>query len=359
MSLQKLRKGAIIALVLVVTLLTVETAGQLTTSQTIAISGTIATPTPSPPSSSLIPTALQVSSTVASTYSTISAQWTSTSGLSSYIIGTNATGAFVNSTLTAFSGNVSSITVGNPPCGTVIYEIWADSAQGDWSNTGLQTYAITENTALYSYISSTTISALNWMGYNWTVESGTLMLPGPNNFTNSLNSIWIDAAGNLHLKISEENGVWYCSELKGPILGYGTYTLVTSSDLANLDPYECFGFFTDYSASNEIDVEYSNSIGQFTVQPAPYTDYNYHAFTNTFTGTLISQINEYSTYTSFEAWKNDESPNNVVQNWTSQAYESIAGNLYLNLYLYSGHPPANQQSETVVMNSLTFTSGFK
>lgn len=55
-------------------------------------------------------------------------------------------------------------------------------------------------------------TTIEFAGHTWNVKSGTGG-PGPNNWSNSNNSVWVDNEGKLHLKIRYINGKWVCAEI--------------------------------------------------------------------------------------------------------------------------------------------------
>lgn len=89
-------------------------------------------------------------------------------------------------------------------------------------------------------------------GRTWQVKTSTpgLVGPGPNYFSNSAKSVWVDASGYLHMKIRKINGVWHSSEVVlSNSLGYGKYILYTASRIDLLDKNLVLGIFTyDYLA---------------------------------------------------------------------------------------------------------------
>lgn len=122
---------------------------------------------------------------------------------------------------------------------------------------------------------------INFAGLSWSVKSsnGDVWGPGPNNFSDAPSNVWVDDLGRLHLRITNENGVWKCAEVVAQAsLGYGTYRYTIDSDVASLDANVVLGLFTwnDDAAYNhrEIDIEFSRwgnpldpTNAQFTVQP--------------------------------------------------------------------------------------------
>src|SRR3989442_12920365 len=120
---------------------------------------------------------------------------------------------------------------------------------------------------------------IDFSGYTWSVKTSTGKVgPGPNYFSDSTSSVWVDAQGRLHMKILKNKGRWYCSEvILQESLGYGTYRFYLDSAVDGLDPSVVLGLFTwndapDYN-HREIDIEFSrwgsvnNQNAQYVVQP--------------------------------------------------------------------------------------------
>ncbi len=120
---------------------------------------------------------------------------------------------------------------------------------------------------------------IHFSGYDWWVkQSDHARGPGPNLFSDSDESVWVDSKGQLHLTIEKREGKWNCTEvvtLKS--LGYGNYTFELDSPVHKLDPDAVIGLFTwsDAPEQNhrEIDIEIgrwgdpTNHLGQFVIQP--------------------------------------------------------------------------------------------
>lgn len=99
-------------------------------------------------------------------------------------------------------------------------------------------------------------------GYNWLVESSSEAVgPGPDNFSNAANSVWVDDSGRLHLTIRRDRNRWYCSEvICQESIGHGRYESHIDSPLDSLDPNVVPGMFTWNSNApeftyQEIDIE--------------------------------------------------------------------------------------------------------
>jgi hypothetical protein len=120
---------------------------------------------------------------------------------------------------------------------------------------------------------------ISFSGFNWSVKTSAGRVgPGPNYFSDSVNNVWVDAQGRLHLKITKVGGRWNCAEVVcQSSLGYGTYRWTLDSAVDALDRNVVLGLFTwnDDPAYNhrEIDIEFSrwgaanNQNAQYVVQP--------------------------------------------------------------------------------------------
>ena len=121
---------------------------------------------------------------------------------------------------------------------------------------------------------------IQFSGYNWTVKSGEILMgPGPNYFSDNNENVWVDQQDQLHLKIVNRDGEWYCAEVyTTESLGYGKYIFYVASRVDQLDENVVAGLFTwDVAAPEynyrEIDIEFSkwgqatNDNAQYVVQP--------------------------------------------------------------------------------------------
>ncbi len=79
----------------------------------------------------------------------------------------------------------------------------------------------------------------------WRIKaSDELVAPGPNFFSSSPESVWVDERG-LHLSIQKIEDKWYSTEVfTRQRVGYGTYTFSVESDVLSYDPSVVAGFFT-------------------------------------------------------------------------------------------------------------------
>lgn len=100
---------------------------------------------------------------------------------------------------------------------------------------------------------------IEWSGYHWQVKANDrAMGPGPNLWSDSSRSVWVDRDGRLHLKIRKVRGRWHCAEvICTQPLGYGRYLFFFSSRLDNLDKQVVAGAFVYGANTSEIDIEFS------------------------------------------------------------------------------------------------------
>jgi len=120
---------------------------------------------------------------------------------------------------------------------------------------------------------------VRFSGYDWTVKSSPGRFgPGPNFFSDSVDNVFVDPQGRLHLKITHREDRWVCSEvISARSLGYGTYRFGVDSSIDGFDPQIVLGLFTWTDDPGyhhrEIDIEISrwgdpaNQNLQFVVQP--------------------------------------------------------------------------------------------
>jgi hypothetical protein len=90
----------------------------------------------------------------------------------------------------------------------------------------------------YALIRRPPPTQVTFAGQVWDVKTNTVPLgPGPCLYSDSNSNVWVDGQGQLHLKITNQNGQWYCAEvISRSILGYGNFTFSVNSTVANLDP---------------------------------------------------------------------------------------------------------------------------
>jgi hypothetical protein len=99
-------------------------------------------------------------------------------------------------------------------------------------------------------------------GMSWTVRPNGVGGPGANTWCE--NNAFIDANGDLHLRITRTKGKWCSAEVVSDMrLGYGTYQFQLKSRVDQLDRNVVLGLFNyptsdvGADATNEIDIEFA------------------------------------------------------------------------------------------------------
>lgn len=118
------------------------------------------------------------------------------------------------------------------------------------------------------------IRTIQFAGVRWIVKSG-FGGPGPNNWSDSPQSVWVDSLGRLHLKIRKINGAWHCAEVYTEhVTDYGEHRFLTEGFIDRMDKSAVLGMFVYADDRNEIDIEYTKwgqagnrNTGHYTVQP--------------------------------------------------------------------------------------------
>lgn len=215
---------------------------------------------------------------------------------------------------------------------------------------------------------------IRFSGQAWKVKSSNKTVgPGPNYFSNSPESVWVDESGQLHLKLISKDGRWYCAEVvTTEPLGYGSYQFKILSGAASLDKYAVLGLFTwDTTAPQfnyrEIDIELSRwgedagLNAQFVVQPWDHSG-NRHRFAIDPQADSSTHIFVWSPksvqFLSFLGGVQSPDPNNIVAQWfyTGTDVPPAGGstNARVNLWLISGHPPSDGREIEIVLSSFEF-----
>ena len=215
---------------------------------------------------------------------------------------------------------------------------------------------------------ASTDTSISWMGYTWTVKAGSGLGPGPNVW--SADNVFVDSDGFLHLKITENNGVWSCAELYTTTdLGFGTYQWQVEAPLSTLDPNVVLGLFPyeGPDGTHEIDIEYSrwgnaaNPDGWWTVYPASGTTIGQTSYSFTLDGTYTTSRFTWEgasiAYRMLGGFYPPASTTHTIQSWTyAPAKPTVkipqqAMPLHMNLWLYQGLAPSNGKGVEVIIHS--------
>jgi hypothetical protein len=206
---------------------------------------------------------------------------------------------------------------------------------------------------------------ITFAGLDWEVRSETGG-PGPNNWSDSADSVWVDATGQLHLRIrSAGETTWYCSEIRSAsTTRHGMHRFYTASRIDNLDKNVVFSPFLYLDDHTEMDIEFSRwqssspPNAQFVVQPAPYTSSNRRQFTVSLEGDYSTHYIDWRPasvhFKSFHGhYEEPPSPDLLIQDWTytggANPSDSQGLRVHINLWLIGGLPPSDGREVEVVV----------
>ena len=220
---------------------------------------------------------------------------------------------------------------------------------------------------ILTYLAFTMLQAqttIQFAGITWNVRTGSGG-PGPNNWSNSTDNVWVDGEGQLHLKIRKVGNTWYCSEIFAQhSFGYGEYRFYVANNVETYDPEIVVGLFNYETDLREIDIEFSkwgnpaNVSGWYTIQPVVAG--NQHSFALNLSG-------DYSTHKYiwnssnifFQSYHGHSaalpSPDKLISEWTYTGNNiPPVGNerLHINFWLMGGHAPVNQQDAELVVKAV-------
>jgi hypothetical protein len=218
-------------------------------------------------------------------------------------------------------------------------------------------------------------------GYHWLVKEAFASPagPGPNYFSNRIEDLWVDEIDRLHLKISQRNSNWYCTEIiSDSSFGYGTYFYFLESRTDTLDINTVVGLFTwdEYAPLynyREIDVELSrwgevgNDNAQYVVQPWHHPGNLYRFDID------LNNVDPQTTHL-FE-WREDEIffqslyghfhrpplKEFIIDYWNYTGSDNPpAGdeNCRINFWLVNGEAPANNQDAEIILSKFEFDHDF-
>lgn len=213
---------------------------------------------------------------------------------------------------------------------------------------------------------------IKFSGREWKVKaSGDQAVgPGPNRFSDSQENVWVDAKGKLHLRITHRNGQWLCSEvILNEEHAYGEYSFTLDTPPNNIAQAlnVVLGAFiwNDDNAHNhcEIDFELSpwgqrnNKLAQFVIQP--YTNPRNIARFN-LPATLAPSTHIFvwgpgrvecasfkSSRTRQDAFFRHTFTQGIPPN-------TVGTNARINLWLFEGKPPADNQELEIVISRFDF-----
>ena len=214
---------------------------------------------------------------------------------------------------------------------------------------------------------------IQWQGYTWYVKDVASEGPGPNAWSKS--NVSVDAAGNLHLKISKTNNKWSCAEIwTDKPLGFGEYQCQVEGQLDQLDPNVIFSMFSydGPDGVNEIDIEYAKWGNPkekncwWTVYPTGGTkniQQKSYGFDFKLNGTYTTSRYNWSKtnvfYWMFGGFQQLTANGNKMDDWNfepkdTQRVPQSAMPLHFNLWLFQGKAPTNGKPVEIIVHQFRY-----
>ena len=219
-------------------------------------------------------------------------------------------------------------------------------------------------------------ATIGFAGRTWDIKAAAHEQgPGPSFFSDSNESVWVDAQDRLHLKIRQIDreidgvieSVWHSAQVLLPdALGYGTYQFKISS---NPEPFEdnvVFGLFVYQDDFNEIDIEFSRfndpskDVGQFVTQPGVKAG-NKERFATGLTGSNPLSTHQFTWLPNsieFQSYRGHSTdPSDLIHEWVYTGDDiplaSEGATPRINLWQFKGVAPS--QPVEVTINDFQFT----
>jgi hypothetical protein len=211
---------------------------------------------------------------------------------------------------------------------------------------------------LNSCIAKGTPRTLAFAGLTWEVKAGIGLGPGNNNWSDDPQSVWVDDAGKLHLKIRKVGNRWYSAQVNA--VGYTTYGVhrfYVETPTHNLDQDVVLGLFLYRDDDHELDVEISRK-GQpqgenakFAVQPY-FRRGHRESFNLIWDGPALYEINWQPAAVYFASREGHDLSNPLIHEWRYEGGDipqaSDRLRIQINLWLAGGAPADGQEVEVVI-----------
>jgi hypothetical protein len=219
-----------------------------------------------------------------------------------------------------------------------------------------------------------TDATLAFAGYTWNISAPAGQVsPGPNYWSQS--NAWVDANGWLHLKVAYNPSTnhWEAAEVyTTQSLGYGTYQWQVEGAIGSFDKNIVLGLY-NYSGNNlydEMDIEiarWGNDAWDnlnYTIYPktgvnTPPVSYT-ASFTTpngTYTTHRFKRTSSSIKLQSLYGFQDGDANQFQTKTFTNSdiAISTLAMPVHMNLWLFDGLAPSNNQAVEVVIHSFKFT----
>jgi predicted outer membrane repeat protein len=214
---------------------------------------------------------------------------------------------------------------------------------------------------------------ITFAGYRWGIKDG-YWGPGPNLWSDTDESVWVDENGRLHLKIRQIDSTWYCAEVvsRAPAT-HGVFRFYMVGDLDSLDINAVASPFLYAGDSSEVDIEFSRWKNpaacrntQYVIHPVDFADKcipssSYEPFTMELDGTSsthsIDWQQDYLTFTSINGhYEVPPEPDSLIHERTFTRsengdipVETDSLRVHIDLWLMNGTPPSDGEEIEIVV----------
>ncbi len=202
---------------------------------------------------------------------------------------------------------------------------------------------------------------ITFAGREWVVKAGANLPPRANHWSDSEASVHVDAAGRLHLRVRQIEGVWHSAQViaREPSR-HGLHRILVETPLDGLHPNVVLGVFLYRDDAREIDIEFSRRLAGtgfnalYAVQPSHRSGHR-HPFQFGTAGPSAHEIHWQPDWICFRSMDGHDVSGQVVSEWlferpgVPQVEDALR--LQINLWLLD---PEQQDSEVeVVITAVT------
>ena len=208
---------------------------------------------------------------------------------------------------------------------------------------------------------------IEFAGRQWAVKSGCGLGPGPNCWSDSEQSVWVDGSGQLHLKIRNISGTWYSAEVyTTACTQYGMHRFYVIGPVDNLDKNVVAALFLYKDDWTEMDIEFARwgeanptYNAQYVVQPWN-TPGNREQFSMTLSGSNTTHYIDWSSsavrFKSIHGhYQEPPDPAHLIHEWSYTGSDIPTREerlrIHINLWLDHGNPPSDGQEVEIIVKS--------
>lgn len=222
---------------------------------------------------------------------------------------------------------------------------------------------------IWGMIPNNDVRTISFAGREWIVKSG-VGGPGPNYWSDSEESVWVDDSGRLHLKIRQIDGQWHSAEVyTETCTQYGMHRFFVEGRIDDMDKNVIFAPFIYKDDLTEVDIEFAKwgnespaTNSQYVIQPydAPGNREQFQTQLNGLNSTHYFDWRESEIRFKSIHGHHDEPPTagHLIHEWryAGDDIPTSEDNLRirLNLWLYQGNPPADGKETEVIIDTVDY-----